>query len=141
MLLPLYGKQLTQKLIEDFHDELKSLTTGFASFDVTEADPPEQQADLVKIEILLNNELVDPLAFVCHRTKAQSEARVVCEKLQKVLPRQQFVTVIQAKADGKIIASERIRAYRKDVLTTGGSKAVGKSNFSRQFTPVDPSIS
>ena len=80
----------------------------------------------MKIEILLNNELVDPLAFVCHRTKAQSEARVVCEKLQKVLPRQQFVTVIQAKADGKIIASERIRAYRKDVLTTGGSKAVGK---------------
>jgi hypothetical protein len=94
----------------------------------------------VKIEILLNNELVDPLAFVCHRTKAQSEARVVCEKLQKVLPRQQFVTVIQAKADGKIIASERIRAYRKDVLTTGGSKAVGKFWLLIQFRHVDESL-
>lgn len=116
-------------VVTDFHDELKSLSTGFASFDVSEADPPEQQADLVKIEIMLNSELVDPLAFVCHRAKAQSEARVVCEKLQKVLPRQQFVTVIQAKADGKVIASERIRAYRKDVLTTGGSKAVGKAQM------------
>ena len=72
------------------------------------------------------------VAFVCHRTKSQSEARIVCEKLQKVLPRQQFVTVIQAKADGKIIASERIQAYRKDVLTTGGSKAVGGGDVTRK---------
>ncbi len=57
---------------------------------------------------------------------------MVCEKLQQVLPRQQFVTVIQAKADGKIIASERIRAYRKDVLTTGGSKAVGGGDITRK---------
>ena len=119
-------------VVTDFHDELKSLSTGFASFDVSEADPPEQKADLLKVDILLNSEVVDPLAFVCHRTKAQSEARAVCEKLQKVLPRQQFVTVIQAKADGKVIASERIRAYRKDVLTTGGSKAVGGGDITRK---------
>ncbi|KAL3796963.1 hypothetical protein HJC23_000716 [Cyclotella cryptica] len=119
-------------VVTDFHDELKTLSAGFASFDVSEADPPQQKADLVKVDILLNNEVVDPLAFVCHRCKATTEARVVCEKLQKVLPRQQFVTVIQAKADGKIIASERIRAYRKDVLTTGGSKAVGGGDVTRK---------
>lgn len=118
-------------VVTDFHDELKTLSAGFASFDVSEADPPLQKADLVKVDILLNSEVVDPLAFVCHRDKSSNEARVVCEKLQKVLPRQQFVTVIQAKADGKIIASERIRAYRKDVLTTGGSKAVGTSSQTR----------
>jgi GTP-binding protein LepA len=119
-------------VVTDFHDELKSLSTGFASFDVSEADPPQQKADLVKIDIMLNSEIVDPLAFVCHRSRAPSEARIVCERLQKVLPRQQFVTIIQARADGKIIASERIRAYRKDVLTTGGSKAVGGGDITRK---------
>ena len=80
---------------------------------------------------MLNNEVVDPLAFVSHVDVARSQARVVCEKLQKVLPRQQFVTVIQAKAEGKVIASERIRAYRKDVLTKAG-KTVGGGDVSRK---------
>jgi len=118
-------------VVTDFHDDLKSTTAGYASFDVSEADPPQQEADLVKVELLLNSEVVDPLAFVCHRDAAQSQARVVCQKLQEVLPRQQFVTVIQAKADGRFIASARIRAYRKDVLTKAG-KTVGGGDISRK---------
>ena len=120
------------EVVTDFHDDLKNVTAGYGSLDTFEADPPLQTASLSKVDILLNNELVEPLAFVCHKDSAQAEARVVCKKLQEVLPRQQFVTVIQAKADGKIIASERIRAYRKDVLTTGGSKAVGGGDVSRK---------
>ena len=68
---------------------------------------------------------------MCHTPNAQAEARIVCKKLQEVLPRQQFVVVIQAKADGKIIASERIRAYRKDVLVKSG-KMVGGGDISRK---------
>ena len=120
------------EVVTDFHDELKNVTAGFGSLDTQEADPPLQVASLSKVDIMLNSEVVEPLAFVCHKDAAQSEARVVCKKLQEVLPRQQFVTVIQAKADGKIIASERIRAYRKDVLTTGGSKAVGGGDVTRK---------
>ncbi len=119
------------EVVTDFHDELKSTSTGYASFDVSEADPPRQESNLCKVEIMLNNDVVDPLSFVCHVDVARSQARVVCEKLQDVLPRQQFVTVIQAKADGKIIASERIRAYRKDVLTKSG-KTVGGGDVTRK---------
>jgi GTP-binding protein LepA len=120
-----------QDVVTDFHDDLKSISAGYASFDVSESDPPQQEADLVKVELLLNSEIVDPLAFVCHRDVAQSQARIVCQKLQEVLPRQQFVTVIQAKADGKIIASARVKAYRKDVLTKSG-KTVGGGDVTRK---------
>jgi elongation factor 4 len=120
------------ELVTDFHDELKNTTAGMGSLDTFEADPPLQVANLAKVDILLNDEIVDPLAFVCHTDAAQGQARVVCKKLQEVLPRQQFVTVIQAKASNKIIASERIKAYRKDVLTTGGSKSVGGGDVSRK---------
>jgi elongation factor 4 len=120
------------ELVTDFHDELKNVTAGMGSLDTFEGDPPLQEAKLVKVDILLNDEVVEPLAFVCHADEAQGQARVVCKKLQEVLPRQQFVTVIQAKAASKIIASERIKAYRKDVLTTGGSKSVGGGDVSRK---------
>lgn len=120
------------EVVRDFHDELKSTSTGYASFDVAEADPPRKEANLSKVSILLNSEVVDPLAFVCHADSARSQGRTVCEKLQEVLPRQQFVTVIQAKADGKIIASERIRAYRKDVLSKAG-KTMGGGDVTRKM--------
>jgi len=119
------------EVVTDFHDELKSTSAGYASFDVSEGDPSHQDSNLCKVDIMLNSEVVDPLAFVSHVNVARSQARVVCEKLQKVLPRQQFVTVIQAKAEGKVIASERIRAYRKDVLTKAG-KTVGGGDVSRK---------
>ena len=89
------------------------------------------EAKLSKVDIQLNGESVGPLSFVSHTPNAQGEARIVCKKLQEVLPRQQFVVVIQAKADGKIIASERIRAYRKDVLVKSG-KMVGGGDISRK---------
>jgi GTP-binding protein LepA len=95
------------------------------------ADPPLREAKLSKVDILLNGDAVSPLSFVCHTPNTQADARVVCKKLQEVLPRQQFVVVIQAKADGKIIASERIRAYRKDVLVKSG-KMVGGGDISRK---------
>lgn len=120
------------EIVTDFHDELKNTTAGMGSLDTSEADPPLQEASLSKVEIQLNGEVVDPLSFVCHKSDAQSQGRKVCKKLQEVLPRHQFVTVIQAKADGKVISSARISAYRKDVLTTGGSKAVGGGDVTRK---------
>jgi GTP-binding protein LepA len=119
------------EVVTDFHDELKSISTGYASFDVSESDPPQQESNLCKVDIMLNSEVVDPLSFVCHVDAARAQSRVVCEKLQELLPRQQFVTVIQAKAEGKIIASERIKAYRKDVLTKSG-KTVGGGDVTRK---------
>jgi GTP-binding protein LepA len=118
--------------VVDFHDQLKNVTAGYGSVDTSEADPPFARASLSKIDIMLNGEVVDPLAFVCHKDDSQGQARNVCKKLQDVLPRQQFVTVIQATADGKIVASERIRAYRKDVLTKSG-KTVGGGDQTRKM--------
>lgn len=120
------------EVVTNFFDELKTASAGYASFDHKESDPPFREGNLTKVEIMLNSEIVAPLSFIAHRDVAQEQGRVVCKKLQSVLPRQQFVTVIQAKADSKIIASERIRAYRKDVLTTGGSKSVGGGDVTRK---------
>jgi GTP-binding protein LepA len=120
------------EVVIEFHDMLKNATAGYGSLDTFEADPPIMEAKLSKVEIFLNDDPVEPLSFVCHTAKAQPEARVVCKKLQEVLPRQQFVVVIQAKADGRIIASERIKAYRKDVLVKSGKMVGGgvSSGFS-----------
>ena len=117
------------EVVTDFHDDLKNITAGYGSFDTTEAEPVK--ADLVKVDLCLNGDVVDPLAFVCHKDDAQRQARTVCQKLQQVLPRQQFVIAIQAKVGTKVIASERIRAYRKDVLTKAG-KTVGGGDITRK---------
>jgi GTP-binding protein LepA len=118
--------------VTDFHDLLKNATAGYGSMDTSEADPPLQEGKLSKVDILLNGEVVEPLAFVCHNDNVQAEARSVCKKLQEVLPRHQFVTVIQGVAAGKIVASERIKAYRKDVLTKSG-KTVGGGDVTRKM--------
>ena len=89
------------EVVVDFHDQLKNVTAGFGSLDSSEGDPPFREANVAKVEIMLNGDVVEPLAFVCHKDDAQSQGRVVCKSLQAVLPRQQFVTVIQAKADGR----------------------------------------
>uniref|UniRef100_A0A7S4N242 Tr-type G domain-containing protein n=1 Tax=Odontella aurita TaxID=265563 RepID=A0A7S4N242_9STRA len=120
------------EVVTDFHDELKNATAGYASFDTSEADPPLQESNLTKVDIVLNGDLVDPLSFVCHRDVAQAQARGVVKKLRDVLPRQQFVIVVQAKADGRVVASERVRAFRKDVLAIGGGKTVGGGDISRK---------
>lgn len=119
------------EVVVNFHDMLKTATAGYGSLDTFEGSPPLLEARLSKVDILLNGESVGPLSFVSYTPTAQGEARVVCKKLQEVLPRQQFVVVIQAKADGKVIASERIRAYRKDVLVKSG-KVVGGGDVSRK---------
>lgn len=119
------------EVVVNFHDMLKNVTAGYGSLDTFEADPPFREARLSKVDIQLNGDSVGPLCFVSHTPIAQAEARIVCKKLQDVLPRQQFVVVIQAKADGKIIASERIQAYRKDVLNKSG-KMVGGGDITRK---------
>jgi GTP-binding protein LepA len=119
------------EVVTDFSDVLKNITSGFGSVDVSEGDPPLKEAQLTKVDICLNSEVVEPLAFVCHQDAAQAQARAVCQRLQTVLPRQQFVTVIQAKSGSKVIASERIKAYRKDVLTKSG-KVVGGGDMTRK---------
>ena len=118
-------------LIVDFHDELKSTTAGFASYDTTEDAKPLEKANLAKIEIMLNGDVVEPLSFVAHSEVAAQQGRSVCKKLEDVLPRQQFKIAIQARAQGKIIARATVNPYRKDVLTKAG-KTVGGGDVSRK---------
>ena len=118
------------EVVVDFHDQIKNATAGFGSMDTFEAG--HVQSELSKVDVFLNGDVVEPLAFVSHKDSAQGEARAVCQKLQEVLPRQQFVTVIQAKVGAKIIAAERIKAYRKDVLVKSG-KVVGGGDPTRKM--------
>ncbi|MBK7869335.1 MAG: elongation factor 4 [Saprospiraceae bacterium] len=101
------------EIVFDFYDRLKSISRGYASFDYQPVD--YRQSDLVKMDIRLNNEPVDALSALVHRTKAESFGRKICKKLKDLLPRQQFVIAIQAAVGAKIIARETISALRKDV--------------------------
>ena len=101
------------EVVFDFYDRLKSISRGYASLDY-EMDG-YRRADLVKVSILVNNEPVDALAFICHRTQAEARGRVVCERLKEMIPRQLFKIPIQAAIGGKVVARETIGALRKDV--------------------------
>jgi GTP-binding protein LepA len=101
------------EIVFDFYDRLKSISRGYASFDYTPLD--YRMADLVKLDIKLNNEDVDALSALVHRDKADYIGRKICKKLKDLLPRQQFVIAIQAAIGAKIIARETISAMRKDV--------------------------
>jgi GTP-binding protein LepA len=102
------------EVIYDFFDALKSRTRGYASLDyeLTAYKPSK----LVKLDILLNGQIVDALSFIVHEEKAYGRARKIAEKLKDVIPRHQFEIPIQACIGGKIIARETVKAYRKDVL-------------------------
>lgn len=101
------------EIVFDFYDRVKSLSSGYASFDYVLHG--YQTSDLVKVSILVNEENVEPLSFMCHRSSAEKRGRQIVEKLKDLIPRHQFKIPLQAAIGGKIIARETIAAYRKDV--------------------------
>ena len=101
------------EIVFDFYDRLKSITSGYASFDYEIIG--YSASDLVKVQILINEEPVDALAFLCHRTEAEGRGRQICERLKDLIPRHLFKIPIQAAIGGRVVARETISALRKDV--------------------------
>ena len=101
------------EVIFDFYDRLKSLSKGYASFDYELID--YRKTDLVKLDILVNGEVVDALSMILHRDKAIQKGRIICKKLKEEIPRQLFKVPIQGAIGGQIISRETISPLRKDV--------------------------
>jgi len=107
-----YKLPLSETII-DFYDRLKSITKGYASFDYKIEGYKESK--LIKLNILVNQEIVEPLSIIVHASHAEQRGRNICKRLKEVLPRQQYKLPIQAAIGGKIIARETVPAFRKDV--------------------------
>jgi GTP-binding protein LepA len=101
------------EIVFDFYDRLKTISKGYASFDYHQIG--YRKSDLVKLDIRLNNEPVDALSSLIHRSNSYDFGKKICEKLKELLPRQQFEIIIQASIGAKIIARETVKALRKDV--------------------------
>jgi GTP-binding protein LepA len=119
-------------LLTDFYDQLKSVTSGYGSFNYELADYREE--DLVKLDFYVAGERVDALSIMVHRSESQSLGRTTVEKLKEVIPRQNFQVALQAAIGGKFIAREDISAYRKDVTTGlyGGDVSRKKKVLAKQ---------
>ena len=101
------------EVVFDFYDSIKSISKGYASFDYEIAG--YEESNLVKVSILVNEEPVDALSFMCHKSNAEFRGRAICAKLKDLIPRHMFKIPIQAAIGGKVIARETIQAFRKDV--------------------------
>jgi len=101
------------EILIDFNDRLKSITRGYGSMDYEMNGHSE--SDLLRMDILVNGEVIDAFSLIVHKDKAEGRGRSLCEKLKEILPRQMFKIAIQAAIGGRIVARETISAYRKDV--------------------------
>ncbi len=101
------------EILIDFHDRIKSITRGYGSMDYEPAGLVA--SEMVKLDMLVNNEVMEAFSSLVHKTKAESRGRALAAKLKEVIPRQQFVVAIQAAIGGKIVARETVSAIRKDV--------------------------
>jgi GTP-binding protein LepA len=119
-------------LLTDFYDQLKSVTSGYGSFNYELSE--YRAEDLVRVDFYVGGEMVDSLSVMAHRSESQSLGREIVKKLKEVIPRQSFQVSLQAAIGGKFIAREDISAYRKDVTAKlyGGDVSAKNSSLNRR---------